>query len=59
MESLLKELINIQMEALNEARYTNQLLTELNENTIALINAMGEGDDPDATPLHDMDGNPV
>lgn len=60
MESLLKELINLQMEALSETRYTNQLLTELNGNVIALIEAMGDdGSDPDALPLTDMEGNPI
>lgn len=52
MESLLIELIQ-------EQRQTNQLLTELNDNLIAMLNAMADGDEPDATPTHDMDGNPV
>lgn len=51
MESLLIELIQ-------EARQTNQLLTELNDNFLKLIDAMAM-DEPDATPTHDMDGNPV
>lgn len=59
MESLLKELINLQLEVLSETRYINQLLTELNGNVIALIEALGEDSEPDATPTHDMEGNPV
>lgn len=51
MESLLIELIQ-------EARQTNQLLTELNDNFLKLIDAMAM-DEPDAAPTHDMDGNPV
>ncbi len=51
MESLLKELINIQLDLLTEQRQTNQLLT-------MLIEALA-GDDVDTTPTHDMDGNPI
>lgn len=51
MESLLIELIQ-------EARQTNQLLTELNDSFLKLIDAMAEGDDCDE-PRRDMDGNPV
>lgn len=51
MESLLIELIQ-------EARQTNQLLTELNDNFIKLIDAMAEGE-PDEAPRTDMDGNPI
>lgn len=51
MESLLRELIQ-------EARQTNQLLTELNDNFLSLIEALGmEGQDE--PPRVDMDGNPV
>lgn len=51
MELLLIELVQ-------EARQTNQLLTELNDNFLKLIDAMAEGDDCDQ-PRTDMDGNPI
>jgi hypothetical protein len=47
------------MELIQEQRQTNQLLTELNDNFLAFMNAMAEDADPDALPLVDMDGNPV
>lgn len=50
MESLLIELIQ-------EARQTNQLLTELNDNMLALIEALAM--DEEQPMLTDMDGNVI
>ena len=47
------------MELIQEQRQTNQLLTELNDNLIAMLSAIAEDADPDALPLADMDGNPI
>lgn len=49
-----RELMNLLMELVHETRQTNQLLTELNDNLLAVLTAEEE---PDATPTHDMDGN--
>lgn len=45
-------------ELIQEARQTNQLLTELNNNFIALIEALGMEEEP-SVPMTDMDGNAV
>jgi len=59
VESLLNDLYIMAREQLSETRQTNQLLTELNDNLIAMLNAMAEDAEPDSTPLVDMDGNAV
>lgn len=58
MESLLKDIKAELIGLAFEQRQTNQLLTELNDNFLKLIDAMAM-DEPDATPTHDMDGNPA
>lgn len=45
-------------ELIQEARQTNQLLTELNNNFLLLIEALGMEEEP-AAPMTDMDGNAV
>jgi len=59
VESLLKEILQQMVNQHYEQRLTNTLLTELNDNLIAMLNAMSEDADPDSTPLVDMDGNAV